>query len=139
MKYILLIAISFLFIGCKAQFKDISHQAGYNSLVNKTYYLMEEMYILGVNLPPGYGQNIDVYKVGPIYPTWTGRELISREILPIGTALTIKSIETCKNCLDNRIEIILSIPSNSNLSHLNLVNAPIKMNIKYISMLSEEM
>jgi hypothetical protein len=76
----LLIIGLLLLTGCTSQYKEVSEESGYMHRLNTSYTTLDDMYISGVNMPPGYGDNIDIYIIGPIKPTWIGPEVITRDI-----------------------------------------------------------
>jgi hypothetical protein len=115
MKLILLSCI-LLVCSCALEYKDISHQLGPSQLLGTQYVLLEDMLISGINLPPGYGREIGVYKISSVNPTWTGPELISRHTLPKGT-----------NCLKRTVVATVEISDYSNKAL-----APIEFDLKYI-------
>jgi hypothetical protein len=85
------------------------------------------MLISGINLPPGYGQKINVYKISSLSPTWTGPEIISRHTLPKGTRITITSIKKCTNCYKRTVVSTVEISDYSNCTL-----APIEFDLEYI-------
>lgn len=59
-----------------------------------------EMYILGVNRPPGYGDDINIYSLSPVERgKISGPEILSEDILKAGTILQIQSIRKSINHL----------------------------------------
>ena len=97
MNRIALIIALIVLSSCVSRYQDISRNLGYTHLFNTSYATKEEMYISGVNMPSGYGKDIDVYIIGPTNPSWTGPEVITRDILKKGTTLTIQSVRKCTN------------------------------------------
>lgn len=127
MKKLILILTFLLITGCIAKFKDVSDEPQYKSLLNNTYILTEAMYISGVNSPPGYGKDINVYTIGPTNPTWSGPELITRNTLQEGTLLTIQSIKECTNCFSERVVAYVTVEP-----FKKVVNVPIYINLNHI-------
>jgi hypothetical protein len=68
-----------LLTGCIAYDKHVDKLYGFS--VNDEYTLLEDMYISGINLPPGYGNDVNIYTIELTQPSWGGPELISRETL----------------------------------------------------------
>jgi hypothetical protein len=126
MKLILLSCI-LLVCSCALEYKDISHQLGPSQLLGTQYVLLKDMLISGINLPPGYGREIDVYKISSVNPTWTGPELISRHTLPKGTKFVIARIKKCTNCLKRTVVATVEISDYS-----KKVLAPIEFDLKYL-------
>jgi hypothetical protein len=126
---LIIICISILLASCKAEFKDVSEQAEYKNFIGVKYSLIQEMYISGVNLPPGYSNIIHIYKVGRTKPSWSGPELISRDILPVGTTLQVNSVRECTNCpFDHIVQVIINVTP-----YKKAVNVPVAMDIEYIT------
>lgn len=88
-----------LIAGCEmATYQDISTRKEYIDLINKTYRPRETMLIHGVTLDPNYKKAIDVYSITP-KPGIGGPEILSRDELPIGSAIRVLKVEECTNCL----------------------------------------
>ena len=84
-----ILAFGFL-SNCALKYKDVSDNPKYAPLLHSRYSLLKEMTIFGVNLPPGYGKEIHIYK---IYSTsLSGPEILSEEALKPGTILEIQGI-----------------------------------------------
>ena len=78
--------------GCAIRYKDVSNRPEYKSLIGTTHITTNAMYISGVNAPPGYGKNIDYYKVHPLSFRWSGPEKISEDTFPAKTKLTVQAV-----------------------------------------------
>lgn len=52
--------------GCVMKYRDVSTEPEYATLINTCYWTLTDMYIDGVNLPPGYGKDIGLYTVYPV-------------------------------------------------------------------------
>ncbi|NOU36607.1 MAG: hypothetical protein HOO88_07540 [Kiritimatiellaceae bacterium] len=125
----LICLVLLLLNGCIARYKDISRLPEYSSLIGKHYVLTSDMYISGVNAPPGYGSEIDYYKISPIHPTWSGPELISRHILSTNNILTVKNIRKCTNCpFEDRIEAVVT--THPYIPAIN--DVPVRIRLKYL-------
>ncbi len=85
-----ILAFGFL-SNCALKYEDVSNKPEYAPLLNSRYSLQTEMYLYGVNLPPGYGKDINVYDV---YPTrLSGPEIISEKVLEPGTVLEVQGVQ----------------------------------------------
>ena len=106
----------------------MSDKQQYSHLINNNYALTTEMYISGVNLPPGYGKDVNIYLIERTSPTWNGPELISRDMLKTNTKFKVKSIRECTNCYFNEeIDAIVTIKS-----FKKTANVPIAIGIGYL-------
>ena len=115
---------------CKLKFEDVSTLPEYSTLVKDPYSLKTEMYICGVNLPPGYGSDINIYTIHPVKDgRIKGREIISEDVLKPGTVLEIQSIEKSVNHLPGcqSIDAVVSV-----ISYEKAVNVPIKIDLRYL-------
>ncbi len=116
--------------GCVLRFKDVSEEPEYSPLLNTRYALKTEMYIFGVNLPPGYGDDINIYTM---HPTDCGRisgpEILSEDTLGVGTILKIKSIIRSVNHLPKcqEIDAIVSV----NLFKKR-ARVPVRISLEYL-------
>ena len=105
--------------------EDVSVRPKYENLIGRHYVLAQPMNISGVNLPPGYGPTIDTYLIEPVDLNWSGPELITRDILPAGTTLTVESIWRCTNCpFEDRLHALVAVDAFSGRS-----NVPIRVNL----------
>jgi len=112
--------------GCAIQYNDVSNQPEYKPLIGATYTTTNAMYISGVNAPPGYGKNIDYYKVHPLSYRWSGPEKISEDTFPSGTKLTVQVIrKATTHFLGDRVQCEINIsPYKTKETH------PIYINLK---------
>ncbi len=85
------------------------------------------MYITGINLPPGYGKDINLYLIRPTSNIGLGPENISRSILKMGTVLKIYGIKKCTNCFEKTIRAIVAVEP-----FVKEVEVPVEINLKYI-------
>ena len=108
---VLLLSLFFLF-GCRIVYKDISNEPQFSPLIGAKYIVKEKMFIYGINLPPGYGKEIEAYDVRPISVGGiSGPEVITEGILERGEVLVIKSINRSKNLISPAIEAIVTLQS----------------------------
>ena len=129
MKQLLLILVLFI-TGCVAEYEDVSESVEYKGLIGGRFILKKNMYMSGVNAPPGYSEVIDFYSIDPIDRAWSGRELITRETLNAGNVFKINKIRRCTNCLDFS-EIIKATVSLESFE--TKVVAPIYIRLKNIN------
>lgn len=84
---------SLLLCGCVIKYEDVSNEPEYAPLLDTRYSLSTDMLIYGVNLPPGYGKDINVYMIEPMSMKTSGPEIITEDILKAETVLEVKRIE----------------------------------------------
>lgn len=85
--------------GCwEAHFEDISNAEEHRDIVGMSYITVSPLLLSGVNLPPGYGDSVDICYLERTSPTWAGPELISRTTIEKGTLFTVLGAEQCTNC-----------------------------------------
>ncbi len=127
---IITILLSMLLCGCLLKFEDVSNEPEYSPLLNTRYALNTETYIYGVNLSPGYGDDINIYKIYPTeYGRITGPEILSEEILKSGTILEIQSIKRSINHLPRcqSIDAVVSVTP-----YQKTENVPVAIALKYL-------
>ena len=133
MKNILIIGtvlLSTLLCGCKIRYKDVSTEPEYASLLNNRYSLSDDIYIFGVNLPPGYGDDINIYTMHPVeLGRSSGPEIISEDILKPGTILEIQSIKKSINHIPGfqNIDAFVSVTP-----FKTATNVPVIISLRYI-------
>jgi len=116
--------------GCTLKYENVSEHPGYLSLLNTRFSLKKEMYISGVNLPPGYGKDINIYIISPTHPTWTGPEVITRDILKPGTILKVKSVRRSINSVlreGKKVEAVVVVDP-----YEKDANVPIVIELKFL-------
>jgi hypothetical protein len=84
---------------CRAEYKDISNDSEFTQYIGQVYKLKSDMDYSGVNLPPGYSDEIHIYVISSRDPGWSGPEVVTRETLAIGSIVTVDKVEECTNCL----------------------------------------
>lgn len=128
-KLFLLLFFCILFCGCKLKYKDISKYPEYASLLNSSYSLTTNMLIYGVNLPSGYGKEINIYIIKPMSIRITGREIITEEILESGTVINIQGVRKSINHFPGfqSIEVLVGASP-----YEKSAVAPIVMDLKYL-------
>lgn len=115
--------------GCVLKFEDVSQEPEYAPYINRYYSLSTNMLIYGVNLPPGYGEEINVYIITPDIPGMTGPEIITKERLSSGAALRIQSVRRSTNHLPGSqdVDAIVEVQS-----YKKFTDIPIVIDLKYI-------
>ncbi|AQQ68260.1 hypothetical protein Mag101_11870 [Microbulbifer agarilyticus] len=94
-----IVSIAFL-AACKANYVEISDDPAVSFYVGKKYVTTHDMEITGINLPPGYGADVDIYRLGRLYSVQhESPEIISRKIFPKGGIFTVDKVYECQNCL----------------------------------------
>ena len=100
MSRVLLILIVFSLAGCKANYIDISDEPSVSHYIGQKYTAKHDMVVTGINLPPGYGDTVDIYRLGKLYAVQhKAPEEITTEIFPKGGTFTIEKVYECTNCL----------------------------------------
>lgn len=131
MKNILIITIISLFAlicGCALKYENVSAGPEYSQLLNTSYSLKTNLYIYGINLPPGYGKDINVYFVRP----WrgSGPEYITEDILNPGVTLRVQSIRKSINHIffcDQVIEAVVEVSP-----YEKTADVPVTISLKYL-------
>ena len=121
------VCFSVLTSGCKLEYKDVSDLPEYKSLLNSSFSLKTEMYISGINLPPGYGKEINIYSINP-NRNWDGPELITRDPLKTGTILKIQSLRRCNTLWVRTVQAVVVVDL-----FKKIVNVPIVIDLEYIN------
>lgn len=133
MKGISTFFIAFLFIlfcGCVLKYEDVSEEPEYAPLLNTCYSLSTEMRIYGVNLPPGYGKDINIYIINPMHLMWSGPELIMEDTLKSGTILQVQSVRKSINSVlfeGKKSQAVVTIKP-----YTKAVNVPIVIDLEHI-------
>ncbi len=115
--------------GCILQFEEVSQEPEYAPYINGSYSLNTNMLIYGVNLPPGYGEDINVYRITPDIPGMTGPEILTKDRLNSGTTLRIQSVRRSTNHLPGypSIDAVVTVQS-----YEESADVPIVINLKYL-------
>ncbi|MCK4706267.1 MAG: hypothetical protein KAT90_12350 [Gammaproteobacteria bacterium] len=89
-----------IFSGCKANYIEISSDPRFSHYIGQRYVVNHDMKIRGINLPPGYGDTVDIYMISKLYKVeHKAPEVITQDIFPKGATFTINKIYECTNCL----------------------------------------
>jgi len=115
--------------GCLLRYKDVSSEPEYNFLLGTRYTLVTNMLIYGVNLPPGYGKEINVYIITPDIAGMTGPEIIVKDHLHLGTILKIQSVRKSVNHLPGWQSIEAIVLEDSYTKNKDI---PVVIDLKYI-------
>lgn len=133
MKILSFLLFCYFFIiisGCKLEYEDVSNHPEYAPLLSKRYRLKTEMLIYGINLPPGYGKDINVYSIKPKGMGSSGPEIITKGLLELGTILEVKSIKKSINSVlleGKKVRAVVTLNS-----YKKLVDVPIAIDLKYL-------
>jgi hypothetical protein len=95
---IIVVTLALLLAACRAEYKEISNDPEFSKYVGLKYKLKSDMDYSGVNLPPGYSDEIHIYVISSRDPGWSGPEVVTRETLPTGSIIIINKVEECTNC-----------------------------------------
>ena len=126
----LYVSLAALLSGCVLKYEDVSDDSQYEPLVNNRYVLSTNMFIYGVNLPPGYGVDINQYFILPSHPPQvSGREYISKEVLGKGVTLKVQGIKRSINHLPGfqEIDAIIEVKPYKKTS-----DVPVVIDLRYI-------
>jgi len=118
-----------LLCGCALRFKDVSNEPEYAPLLNTRYSSKTDMFIYGVNLPPGYGSEIDIYKIRPISSKIRGREIITEGFLTPGTIIEVQSIKKSINHLLGWPSVDAVVTVNP---YKKMADVPIAIDLRYL-------
>lgn len=129
-KAIIVVFIGFILNGCDAEYKDVSEGHDFIYYIKTSYVLTSDMDISGVNLPPGYSKEINVYIISSRDHSWSGPEVITRDILKKGTLITINKVYECTNCLTFGNKLRHAIVTIKN--YKTEINVPIQLNLELI-------
>ena len=123
------IFLSALLCGCALRFKDVSNEPEYAPLLNTRYSLKTDMLIYGVNLPPGYGSEIDIYKIRHISSKIRGREIVTEGFLTSGTVVEVQSVRESINHLPGWPSVDAVVTVNP---YKKMADVPIAIDLKYL-------
>ena len=94
----LLIVISVLSLcGCKSYYKDVSIEPKYSEIIGKTVIARQKMRLYGIRALGSNSSEPDSY-VLTTFPGFGGNYILTRAVLPIGTAFRIDKVLKCRNC-----------------------------------------
>ena len=85
---------------CTSNYRELSSETGFTQYIGQSYVLKNDMSMRGINLPPGYGETIDVYMVNKLYKVrHKAPEEITFDIFPKGSVFVISGVYECTSCL----------------------------------------
>lgn len=79
-----------------SQYEDVSHEQRFAKLLGAVRTTKSDMLVLGIDSLPSK-KEVQYFVLVP-YPGFEGPEVLSRSVLPKGTAVKIIGVESCKNC-----------------------------------------
>jgi len=86
--------------GCVLKYQDVSNEPEYAPLLSTRYLLKTDMFIYGINLPPGYGKDINIYRVYPVASgKVVGPEIITEDILSTNSIIEVLGVRGSVNHL----------------------------------------
>ncbi|MFA5629784.1 MAG: hypothetical protein WC958_06045 [Dehalococcoidales bacterium] len=131
MKYLTtLFLIPFILTGCILKYEDVSNEPEYKQLLNTRYSLKTRMVISGINLPPGYGKDINIYVVYPLVSgRITGPKIISEEILHSSTIIEVLGVRKSVNHIPGyqSIDAIITV-----YPYEKATNVPVVIDLRYL-------
>ena len=90
--------------GASAKFRDASNDSSYAGLVGGRYRTLNEFLVLGVSTDRDYPPVTDLYLITE-KPGFGGSEVLTKDILPAGSLLEVKSVNVCTSCLYHYLQI----------------------------------
>ena len=110
MKTIVLVFLLVVLTGCRTEYEDVSRDVQFSAMIGTTYKTLRQLRLHGVTLHKNYQERIDIYSITEL-PGFSGPEVVTSSILKAGSILKVRSILKCKNCLSDRLEIVVDILS----------------------------
>ncbi len=133
MKSLSVFLVSCIFVllcgGCALKYENVSKYPEYEPLVNTYYSLSTNMLIYGVNSPPGYGKDINVYIVKPMNMRTSGPEILTEDILKPGAVIEVQGVRRSTNHLPGNpsIDAVVTVQS-----YEKSADVPIVIDLKYL-------
>jgi len=125
MSRVLITLVVFALAGCKANYIDISDDPSVSHYLGQKYIAKHDMEVVGINLPPGYGDTVDIYRLGKLYAVQhEAPEKITMKVFPKGGAFNIEKVYECTNCLTFGKLRYLTVKTND---FIKSVDVPIKI------------
>ncbi|MFC1453808.1 hypothetical protein ACFLQL_01360 [Verrucomicrobiota bacterium] len=120
---------SMLLCGCKLKFEDVSKDPEYAPLLNTCYSLSTNMRIYGVNSPPFYGSEINIYIIYPMSIRIKGREIITEDVLTPGAVIEVQSVKQSINHIPGykSIDAVVKVSP-----FTKAVDVPVVIDLKYL-------
>lgn len=115
--------------GCYLRYEDVSTEPKYAPLVGNFYSLQKDMLIYGLNLPPGYGEDINIYVIIPNGSGPDGPHVLSKNFLEAGAILEISSVRKSINHLPGyqEIEAVVEVKA-----YKKEANVPVVIDLEYL-------
>ncbi len=117
------IFIVFLVSCCTPSYRDVSGSAEYVHLIGREFRTLDEMLIFGYSRDNNF-ETLDGYVI-TTKPGIGGREILTREVFPVGSILLIERIMECSNCILAGKRIVVKVISNEAYS-----GTPVKLREK---------
>ena len=141
--FLRLIAASSILLaaGCEVSFEDISNDPEYSSIIGRNYISVVELSLLGIDVPPSYEEDVDYYLIDSKSPGWSGVELITEDILPVGSQIRVNTVERCTDCfLDSepRIQFDVTLKGGTPIQGLPIKLRKYHFADSYFQLVSEE-
>jgi hypothetical protein len=114
-EFILVFCLTVGMVGCKLkEFSDISNEPRVSKLIGIKCISKKELFIYGISNDPDYKKVVDDYTVMEP-PGIGGSEVVSKDVLPIGTSFKIVRVERCNNCFPFKANerLVIELLSNS--------------------------
>lgn len=126
LKHVLCLLLLLTLQGCvTSEYRDISRSTENAAIVGKSYLTREPLIIHGVIPYKAKTKSIGTYVLTP-RPGFGGREVLSKEVLPIGTKLSVVGIKKCINCISGTTKVIIKIEGAKRFGGL-----PVEMNSSF--------
>lgn len=116
--------------GCVLKYEDVSNEPEYAPLLNTRYSLKTAMFIDGINLPPGYGKDINLYMVYPVASgKISGPEIITEDTLSPKVTVKVLGVRKSVNHLPGyqEVDAIVEIKP-----YEKAADVPVVIDLKYI-------
>lgn len=100
-----------LLMSCDAKYEDVSTAFGFVERVGEACVVNDEVRVHGIRKDYETMEKITGYIVITPKPGIGGREVTFQETLSAGTVLTIAGVRRCSNCLESRVDFLVTSPS----------------------------
>ncbi len=91
------------------EYEDVTSDREYADLIGKSYLTLNEMYLTGVTMERNYEKILHHYAFSDF--KFGGPEVLSRDMLPAYTIVTITNIWRNTDCSPRTKEVVFKIPS----------------------------
>lgn len=110
LRIIFYLIISIPLLACDSEYIDVSNEVEYMGLIGNKYESLEKLKLHGVTTSRNYSEKVDVYIVSRA-PGSSGPEVLFRRNLPVGTIVEVTKVLRCENCLPQRVDLIVTVPT----------------------------